>query len=98
MLAAQALPDFDRQGLAAEHVDHRQRAELLPFAELVVDEVKAPGFVRPPGLAARLSVHDHLAATRLLGAQRQAFLAVWPINNIPPDLPAFALQHNAHRR
>ena len=37
MLAAQALPHFDRQGLAAEHVDHRQRAELLPVAELVVD-------------------------------------------------------------
>ena len=96
MLTAQALLDFDGQRLAAEHIDNRQRAELLPAAELVVHEVQAPGFVRTLNPAARLPVHDHLAAARLLGAQGQAFFAVQPINDVPPDLPAFALQHHVH--
>jgi hypothetical protein len=68
MFAAQALPNLDRQCLAAEDVDHRQRAELLAIAELVVDEVEAPGFVRSPGLTTRLPMNDHLASARPFAA------------------------------
>jgi hypothetical protein len=66
MLAAQPLPDLDCQGLPAEDVHHRQRPELLAIAELVVDEVEAPGFIGPFGLATRNAMHDHLAPTGLL--------------------------------
>jgi len=41
MFAAQSLSHLDRQSLAAEDVDQRQRAELFTIAQLVVDEVEA---------------------------------------------------------
>jgi hypothetical protein len=35
VLAAEALPDLDRHRLAAEHIDHGQRAETRPIGELI---------------------------------------------------------------
>lgn len=70
MLTAKALPNLDRQPFAAEHIDHRQHSELLPIAELVVDEVQAPCFIRALRLAPCLTMHEHPAPTRLLGTQR----------------------------
>ncbi len=46
MLAIQTLPHLDGQCPAAEDVDHRQHPELLPVAQLVMDEVRAPCVVR----------------------------------------------------
>ena len=46
MFTTEALPDLDRQSLPTEDVGHRQCAELLAIADLVGDEVEAPGFVR----------------------------------------------------
>ena len=42
VLAPQPLTDLDGQALATEHVDDRQRTELLPVAQPVLDEVQAP--------------------------------------------------------
>jgi hypothetical protein len=39
-------------------------------------------------------MHEHLAATRLLAAQGQAFLAVQPVDDVAADLPAFAPQQH----
>lgn len=64
ILAAQTLATLDSKRFAAEHVDHRQRPELLPVAQLVVDEVQAPGFIEALGLASRLSVNDGILRRR----------------------------------
>lgn len=43
VLAPPSLSHFDGQPFAAEHIDHRQGAELLPVTQLVPDEVSESG-------------------------------------------------------
>ncbi len=68
VLPPQLLADADRQSLAAEDVDDRQRAKALPVRQLVGNEVQAPGLVRPLGDVSLSSRHEHLAAPRQLAA------------------------------
>ena len=88
VLASEPQPDLDRQTFAREHVDYRQRPELLAAGELIVDEVEALGLVRGRRLMTCLPLHDHLAPARPFGPQRQAFLAVEPIDKVAPDRPS----------
>jgi hypothetical protein len=46
VFASKALPDLDCQRLTAEYVDNGQGPKLFAVAELVVNEVEAPGFVQ----------------------------------------------------
>ena len=94
VFAAQALAHLDRQRLAAEHVDHRQHAELLAVAQLVMDEVQTPRFVGTLWLAPDLAVHHHLASPRLLGAQRETLFTIQTVDDIATHLPAFALEQD----
>lgn len=68
MLAAQTLADFDGETFAAEHVNDRESSELLPVAELVRDEVQAPGLVHTLRPAPCLAMDQHLAPLRLFAA------------------------------
>ena len=96
MLAAQVLSNLNSQRFPAEYVNNGQRPELLAVAELIMDKVEAPRLVGSPRPAARLPMHDHLAAARPLRTKRQPFFTIKPVNNIPPDRPAFALQQDVH--
>lgn len=46
VLAAKPLSHLDCQCFTTKYVDYGQCPELLTMAELVVDEVKAPGFIQ----------------------------------------------------
>jgi hypothetical protein len=98
VLAPELLANLDGQTLPAEHVDHGQGAKRLPVAELVVDEVEAPRFVQSVWLATRFAVHDHLAAPRPLGPQRQPFLAVEPPDQVLPTVQPSRLSMMCTRR
>ena len=54
------MSDFDCQYFACENIDNRQGAELLTIAELVIDEVEAPRFIRLLGLNPRFRGVDCL--------------------------------------
>src|SRR5271170_994047 len=96
MLATQPLPDLDRQTLPAEHVDDGESAELLTAAQLVVDEVQAPCLVGTLRIASGLTINDHLATAWSLAPQRQAFFALEPVDQIAPNRPPIALQHDVN--
>lgn len=83
MLSSQALPDLDREGFPAEHIDHGQHPELLPVAQLIMDEVQAPRLVQTLGFATRFPMNDYLAPARLFGAQCQAQLGAERIVSPP---------------
>src|SRR4030095_9809706 len=94
MLAAQMLANFDCETFAAEHVNDREGSELLPVAELVRDEVQAPGLVHTLRPAPGLAMDQHLAPLRLFAAENQTFLPIQPVDQVPPDVPAVPLQHD----
>ncbi len=94
VFAAKALPDFDRQSLAAEHVDHRQGPELVAIAKLIVDEVEAPDFVGLLRLKPLLPVDDHLATARPLAPQSKPFLAIEAVNEVLADGPTLSPQQD----
>lgn len=67
MHAARTLTDFDDETFATEDTDDNQRTKLLPVAELVRDEVQAPGPVAPeipapPASGSRRSTQPNAAS------------------------------------
>lgn len=64
VLTLEALSDLNGQALARKYVNDRQGTELLPVAELIVDEVQAPRLLGSLWLATCLTLHDHLTPAR----------------------------------
>ena len=94
MFAAKTLTKFDGKTITTEHVDHGQRSELVTIAELIVNEIEAPDFVRPHWRVSRFAMHDHLAAARPFAPQNKAFLAIETVNEVLADSPSFSSQHD----
>src|SRR5580765_5427002 len=94
MFTAETLPDFDRERLAAEHINHRKRAKTRSVGELVGYEVQTPDFIRrsrpntcPP--------HDHhLAPLRQLRAKLKLFFSVNTVRLVLAEAPALALEQD----
>ena len=94
MFAPKPLTDLDRQALAAEDIDDRQSSQLLAVAQLIVDEVQAPGLVGTCRTAPRFSMHHHLATTRAFAAKGKTFLTIQAIDRVPTNRQTIALQHD----
>lgn len=96
MFATKSRSDLNGQTFTTEYVDYGQRSELLSVAQLIVDEVEAPGLIRTRGPTASFSMHHHLASARPFGPQRQALFAIQPVDQVLADSPAFTFEQDVN--
>src|SRR5262249_6177687 len=85
------MADVDRQALAREQVDDRQRAEAVAIRELVRDEVHSPDLIAGHGRPTALAMDRGRVAPRPLPSERQAFLGVHAIETMLANIPAFPM-------
>ena len=87
-------PIVDRQALAREEIDDRQRAEPPAIGQLVGDEIHAPDVVARRRGSSLLAVHRRRVSPRTFPSEGQAFLGIDPIKALFADVPAFAPQQD----
>lgn len=96
VLASEPVSNFDCQSFTCEDIDNRQRPELLTIAELIMDEVEAPSFIRLLRLNPRFMMDDHLTTPWPFCAQYQVFLAIKSIDEIATNVRALTSEHDVH--
>lgn len=89
-LAAQSVPDVNREALAREEIDHGQGAKPSSIRQLVGHEIHTPDVVARRRWTSLLPVDRRRVTPRAFPSQGQTLLGIEPIKALFADVPAFA--------